>query len=144
VFEESLVDEPVILMSIRPQYFEAIRNGTKKYEFRRQIFRQRVNYVYIYVSSPVKRVMGKFRLGEILKDSPSAIWEVCHRYGGISKEEFFRYFNGCSVAYAIEINDFTLINPLDLEEMGIHPPQSFSYLTISQINQITPCDCPLG
>ena len=44
-----------VLLSIKPKYVDLILNGEKKYEFRRKIFRNETNKVYVYCTSPVKK-----------------------------------------------------------------------------------------
>ncbi len=41
------------LLSIRPQYADAIFRGEKRFEFRRAMFRKEVDVVVVYTTSPV-------------------------------------------------------------------------------------------
>jgi len=127
-----------VLLSVKPKYAEKIVEGKKKYEFRRAIFkRQDVEKVYIYSSSPVSRIIAVFEIERILRDSPEAIWGICHEFAGISREDFFAYFENSSVAYAIEIGDVeSFAEPIDpyyvIEDFA--PPQSFYYLEMDFIH----------
>ena len=48
-----------VLLSVKPKYANEIISGRKKYEFRKLIFkRENIEKVYIYSSSPVKKVIG--------------------------------------------------------------------------------------
>jgi len=50
-----------VLLSIKPKYANQILNGNKRYEFRKSVFNHRdLEMVYIYSSSPIKRIVGAF------------------------------------------------------------------------------------
>ncbi|MDK2974642.1 MAG: hypothetical protein PWP08_1013 [Methanofollis sp.] len=121
-----------VLLSIKPVYTSRIIAGTKKYEFRRVIFRRKnINSVYIYSSYPVKKIIGKFTAGKILEDRPDLLWETVKDKSGLSESEFFKYFAGKSKGFAIEIGEFTLFkDPIDPRKCykNFIPPQSFCYL----------------
>jgi predicted transcriptional regulator len=121
-----------VLLSINPKFVEAIVDGTKRYEFRRTIFRRRdVEKAFIYCTSPVQRVIGAFQIGRILEDTPSRLWADLKSLSGLSKRDYLEYFHGSQKAYAIEIRDFYAYDePLDPRELdpGFVPPQSFAYL----------------
>jgi type I restriction enzyme S subunit len=52
-----------VLLSIKPKYANQIVKGNKKYEFRKSVFKNRdLEMVYIYSSSPVKRIIGAFAI----------------------------------------------------------------------------------
>jgi predicted transcriptional regulator len=56
-------------------------------------------------------------------------------YSGISEEEFFQYFRGCEIAYAIEIrNLFIFEEPHDPSNYFLEfiPPQSYRYFNPQQ------------
>jgi type I restriction enzyme S subunit len=58
-----------VLLSIKPQYVDEIVKGNKKYEFRKKIFKKKdeVQEIYIYSTSPVKKIIGYFNLIESSK-----------------------------------------------------------------------------
>ncbi len=122
-----------VLLSIKPKYAEAIFSGSKRYEFRRTIFkREDIEKVYIYSNSSVRKIVGSFEIGEILKGTPQEIWETCHKYGGISKKDFFKYFEGSQKAFGIKIkNTCWFSEPIDPSSSleNFTPPQSFYYIS---------------
>lgn len=126
-----------VLLSIKPKYANAILNGEKEYEFRKVIFKEKnVEKVYIYSSSPIKKIVGVFTVGGIIEDHPKRIWKKCQDKSGITKEDFFTYFNGCKKGYAIKIDNLKpMKTPLDLKKIypDFIPPQSFCYFDISSI-----------
>ncbi len=128
-----------VLLSIKPKYVNAILNGKKEYEFRKVIFKEKnVEKVYMYSSSPVKKIVGVFIVGGIIEDHPKQIWKKCHSKSGIAKEDFFAYFNNHDKGYAIKIVDPKPIEgPIDLKRISqdFIPPQSFCYFSIPSIEK---------
>jgi predicted transcriptional regulator len=121
-----------VLLSIKPKYVKSIIDGDKRYEFRKTIFKNReINRIYIYSSSPVKKIVGTFEIGGILEDHPSDLWDTVKEFAGIDDRDFFAYFEGKSRAFAIEIqNRQEFDNPIDPYETmpGFVPPQSYCYM----------------
>jgi predicted transcriptional regulator len=121
-----------VLLSIKPKYVKSIIEGGKRYEFRKTIFRNReIDRIYIYSSSPVKKIVASFEVGEILEDHPIDLWDNVKEYAGIDDQDFFSYFAGKSRAFAIGIRDLREIStPIDPRETvpGFVPPQSYCYL----------------
>ena len=124
-----------VLLSIKPKYVEEIMNGTKQYEFRKVIFKSKqVEKVFIYSSSPVKRIVATFTIGGIVEDSPKNIWEKCKDLSGIDRDNFFDYFKGRAKGYAIRIDDLEQLDePLDPRKLSSNftPPQSFCYFDMT-------------
>jgi predicted transcriptional regulator len=118
-------------MSIRPRYIEEIKKGIKKWEFRKRIFKNKIDKIYIYSTAPIKKIVGYFVPGEILSDRPQTIWEKCKEVSGLRKQEFFNYFEGKDKAYAIEITSVKFFeapfNPFKIVPNFV-APQSFYYL----------------
>ncbi len=120
-----------IILSLKPEYAEKILDGTKRYEFRKQRPRHQVQQVYIYASSPKKRIMGRFRIGRVIHGSPEEIWERCGNEGGIEKEKFFSYFGDRTIGYGFEVDEVERFDPpIDPVEIncGFRAPQSFAYV----------------
>lgn len=121
-----------VLLSIKPKFAESIINGRKKYEFRKNNFSKRdINCIYIYSTSPVKKIIGFFKINNIIKDSPSALWDQLKDLAGISEDEFFDYFGNKQMGFALEIKEVERFkNPLDPKNIfpNFVPPQSFCYI----------------
>ena len=81
-----------ILMSIKPQYVEKILEGTKKYEFRTKAAKEDIDALIIYSTYPTKKVVAEVEILEVLKMTPSELWEETKEYSGISKLSFDNYF----------------------------------------------------
>ncbi|MCC7571697.1 hypothetical protein KO465_10350 [Candidatus Micrarchaeota archaeon] len=120
-----------VLLSIKPEFAEMIFNGTKKYEFRRTIFKDKnVNIVVVYASSPIQRVIGEFEIDTILNDNLQELWNRTKYYSGISEDYFFEYFNNREHGYAIKIKKTRMYKQkLSLkDDFNMTPPQSFRYM----------------
>lgn len=120
-----------VLLSIKPEFAQKIFDGSKKYEYRRTIFKNpAVSGVIVYVSSPTKLVMGEFDIEDILHERLHLLWTKTRNHAGISKKRFFEYFNNKSKGYAIKVKKVKIYdNPLSLNSIAVSlPPQSFRYL----------------
>ncbi len=121
-----------ILLSLKPVYAKAILSRKKRYEFRRVIFKKpSVKKAYIYVTAPVSKIVGAFMIGKIIVDTPRKVWQKCKKYAGITAEVFFKYYQGCQTAFAIQIQKVqNFLHPLDPYSKlpNFKPPQSFCYI----------------
>ncbi|MCC0666318.1 hypothetical protein [Clostridioides sp. ZZV15-6597] len=120
-----------LIISIKPKYVEEILNKKKRFEYRKTIFKEDVNKIYVYSTSPHKKIVGYFKYTKYLKDNPEYIWNKTKEFSGISKDEYDEYFNNRDIAYAIEINEFIKfdvdINPKEYIDNFI-APQSYKYI----------------
>jgi len=121
-----------VILSIKPEFCEKIINGEKKYEFRKVIFKntENIEKVFIYSSSPVKKIIGSFRIQQIFEDRPKNLWNKFKKGAGISKVGFFDYFRNSKKGYAIEMMDVEILSPIDPKgiDSSFCPPQSFRYI----------------
>ncbi len=121
-----------VLLSIKPEFVEKIFSGEKKFEYRKNIFKNKnVNSVIIYSTMPVGKIVGEFSFSKIHKKSAKELWEETKQSSGVSKEFFFEYFKNKSECYAIEIEKIqkydTPINP-HIMFPNFTAPQSFCYV----------------
>ncbi|MFW6273219.1 MAG: ASCH domain-containing protein [bacterium] len=120
-----------VLLSIKLEFAEKIFEGTKKYEFRRSLFKNKnVRTIIVYASSPVQRVIGEFEIASVLNEDLEKLWEKTKEFSGISEDYFFNYFNNKERGYAIKIKKAKRYNKtLSIkEDFNARPPQSFMYL----------------
>jgi len=124
-----------VLLSIKPKFAESIISGIKKYEFRKNAFsKKNIGRMYIYSTTPIKKVIGIFKINKIIEDKPSTLWHRLKDEAGISEEEFFDYFKNRDVGFAFEIVDVERFEtPLDPKTIfpNFVPPQSFCYINYS-------------
>lgn len=121
-----------VLLSIKPEFADKIFSGTKKYEFRRSIFKKKeVKTVVVYASSPVQKIIGEFEIETIIKEEINRLWNLTKDFSGISEDYFFEYFSNKDNGFAIKIKRTKKYKrPLSIkEDFNATPPQSFMYLT---------------
>ena len=119
-----------VLMSIKPKYVEKIISKEKTYELRRNIFKREVSNVLIYSTSPEKKIVGYFKSKKIIKNTPENIWDDLSDKLGVSKKDFFDYFENKDECFALKIDDLKVFkNPIETDELNdFRAPQSFKYL----------------
>ncbi len=104
-------------------------------KFRKAIFKNKaIQEVLIYSSSPKQRIVGRFRIGKSLKNTPERLWELCRDDAGIDQESFFKYFSNKSVGFAIEIQDLhQFTSEIDPHYLipEFHAPQSYCYTNLN-------------
>jgi len=117
-------------LSIKPEFANKIFEGTKKFEFRKSIFKKQVSAVVVYASAPLQQVIGEFEIEQILHLDLETLWDITHLNSGISKSFFYEYFEDKERGYAIEIKNTKLYKiPKNLKETyNMFPPQSFAYI----------------
>jgi predicted transcriptional regulator len=124
-------NKQAVLMSIHPRFAELIMDGKKTVEFRKCCFSKNVRIVLVYITSPVGKIAGSFRVKGLDVSSPTSLWRRHQHFGGISKEEFSDYFKGRTKGVAIELTNATRFEdefPLDSLRTGMKAPQSFCYI----------------
>lgn len=120
-----------VLLSIKPEFAEKIFAGTKKFEFRKIIFKHRnINKIIVYASSPIKKVIGEFIIDDIIIADIDTLWNTTYKYSGITKEVYQKYFKNKERAYAIKIGKtIRYEKSRNLNEYNIKTaPQSFVYV----------------
>ena len=122
-----------ILMPIKKEYADKILAGKKKYEFRKTICSRPCNMIYLYVTSPYKKIVGKVAVKGKVSLSKEKLWEFVSEDAGISSEKYFAYFSSGKNAFAYILGNAEKSSPeRTLQEYGInYNPQSFVYLNNS-------------
>jgi predicted transcriptional regulator len=120
-----------VILSIKPEFAEKIFNGTKKFEFRRRIYKnEKVKSVIVYASAPISMVIGEFAIETVHFDDLNSLWDSTSEFAGISEAFYREYFSGKNFGYAIEVKEVKKYRePVGIRESyGIAPPQSFAYV----------------
>ncbi|OWU98661.1 ASCH domain-containing protein [Fibrobacter sp. UWR2] len=122
-----------VLLSIKPEFAHKIFEGSKKFEFRKQVFKDAsVKKVIVYSSSPEQKVIGEFEIETILSDTPDNIWIQTSFNSGITQEFYNEYFEGRDKAYAIKVASTKMYRrQKTLADFNIQSaPQSFAYVEV--------------
>ena len=133
-----------ILMSIKPKYAKKIFDGTKTVELRRiqPKYLQTGDLVFVYVSSPIKSLVGAFKVARIIKEPIVDLWKAVQHEAGISFEEFENYYQKTQSGVAIFISDILVFStPIELADLkqaaeGFYPPQSYRYTSIKYLDTL--------
>lgn len=124
-----------VLISIRPNFAEAIFSGQKTVELRRRLPAiKKGARLWIYVTKPVGAVMGFAELNDIRVGDPAHIWAAEGASTGLTREQFDDYFEGSPTASALLLKSVKKSQPIPmalLREMrtNFHPPQVLTRLT---------------
>ena len=130
----------VALLSIDPEFANAILEGRKTVEFRKNRFSKSIKYVLLYSTMPEGFIVGLVELKRIHRAAPSSLWQSFGSRGCIVEERFFNYYKNNSSGVALEIeNVWKLKTPRSLSESGVvRAPQSFSYMEIESFDFLGP------
>ncbi len=132
-----------ILISIRPKYAEKIFNGSKTVELRKikPKHLSSGDLVLVYVSSPIKSLVGAFKVEKVQEYAISEMWDNVKKNAGVSKKEFDDYYKNSNMGVAIFIESvWQFTKPIGLSDLrkaekGFHPPQSFRYTSLQYTGQ---------
>lgn len=140
------------ILSIKPIYAHAIMSGEKKVEFRKKVFKKKIERVYVYSSSPDQKIIGYFTIKEIIEDTPNQLWNTFNKVGGINRDAFFDYYKGVEKGYSIVIKEFKkyreAVDPYKMIK-NFNAPQSYLYIDTyvpflnKEYNEIFPTRCEL-
>lgn len=132
------------MISLKDVYFNRILDGSKLTEFRRAFTKKLENdfLCVIYVSSPIKSIMGIVKFQKPIFDSTQNILEMAKNQnypwiGGVSD-----YLEGKEKSFALLVKKVIKFKePVQLEEIrkiqpGFRPPQSFYNLSKEQFSNL--------
>lgn len=117
-----------MLLSLKPDIFELIRNGKKIFEYRHQFYTEPVG-AYLYISKPIQKIVGYIEFDKRieLKD-----WKEMYKNNADVSRRINDYLSR-NYKYAMPINKFKMTTEIplsdlrnDLEKFII--PESYYYL----------------
>ncbi len=120
-----------VLLPIKPKYAKEIFEGTKTVEYRKKKFKRNdVDKIVIYVTSPIKKVIGEVELLDIAVNTPLIIWDKTSQNGGIDKQSYDQYFKNHDLAVAYILGKTSIYSKSkSLKDLNInYYPQSYVYL----------------
>ena len=140
-------DGKYILLSIQPYFANKIFEGTKRVELRRSVPKYHKDQIVIlYVSTPVKAIVGGFQFSHIVEENLSKLWDSVQGIAGVTFEQFSKYYSGADNGYGIFISRvWKYSTPLSLKLLrsslsNFSPPQNFRYLHSSQATNLNLLD----
>lgn len=130
------------IISIRPNFAEAILSGRKTVELRRRIPPIEVGArLWIYATRPTGSIVGVATIDTIFRGTPQAVWETyCDRIA-VNRSDFDRYFAGAREAIGIRLSKVQRMKPIGIEELriwkeGFHPPQVLARITAPEAKRL--------
>jgi predicted transcriptional regulator len=132
-----------LLLSIHPKHADKMFRGKKTAELRRT--RPRVaagDILFIYVTNPTKALVGRCEVTDLISGSPTDVWETVGNQCCLSSDEYFDYFDGAEIAYAIMVkNPQYFSKTISLEALkyrlgSFSPPQIYQYLSHDEVSQV--------
>ena len=122
-----------ILLSVKPKYVQYIRAGKKRVELRKSFpVNKEISRIYIYESSPVKKICGYFEPKTISKLPVPELWEKTKSLSCVEESDFKKYYQGKESGTAIFFDRFIPLPVATLQRIAQRAPQSYTYLTPSQ------------
>lgn len=119
-----------LMLSVNPAYTEKILSGEKKYEFRKRLCQENIDKIYLYATSPVKKVVGEAEVIEKCFMDKNKLWETTQKKAGITVDFYVQYFQNQTHAGAYKLGEtIRYENPMELESFGVNfVPQSYVYI----------------
>ncbi len=121
--------EKEIFLSFKPEYFRPILYNIKKYEYRKRFAKEELN-AYLYLSSPIKEVIGFIEFGKPMLSKNILDSKLSNENVKIRIKRLIE--NGEN--YIIPIKSISLYKkPISLKEIreidkDFHIPQSYLYI----------------
>jgi len=121
-----------VMLSLKPIYLQRMRQGKKKYEYRRKFVRK-PTIAFIYANDPVQAVCAKVEFDPPIIGPIEYISQIAEseREGG--GKSILEYMAGLKEGYAIpvkEVYDIELVAASELKKLRpqFRPPQSYIIL----------------
>lgn len=128
--------EDIILLSIDPEFANAIFDGSKKHEFRKSNLPSDLTYV-VLVENGTRSIPGGFLAGEVHEEEIDDLW---NKFGsGVSDHgRFTDYYDGWDTGLAITVEepdpfDGDLhLDSLTSADVNLQVPEQFSFVYLTQ------------
>ncbi len=130
--------QKLVLLSILPEWTDAILSGIKKWEYRRIPPKvEDGSRVILYASANRQAIVGEFTIKKILKEPIAILVKHTLQETPHNEEDISSYFSGLDIGSALEVTNPTKYSKdITLSEIreiipSFIPPQSFRYLSSS-------------
>lgn len=121
----------VIVLSIHSSFADKIYSGEKRFEYRKRLASNSVDYLVLYETKPVAAITGFVEVVGKLSGSKKELWNATKRDAGITRAFFYDYFSESKCgACAYHLGKvFKTNSPMSLSDIGLSSaPQSFRYI----------------
>lgn len=137
-----MLDRAAVVISLKPEFAQAIAAGTKTVELRRKFPVVQVGtWLVLYATLPIGAVIGLVPISGIEKRSIAQIWDIHQQSAGISKSSFDRYFDGCAEGHVIGLGPFSPTETISVRQMAqlvpsFRPPQSYRFIGLDPLRRL--------
>lgn len=104
-----------VLMSLREEYYNAMLDGRKHYEYRTRYLKE-ASDAYIYISKTKKSIVAKIKFGEPIIGDAQTIATIAEQEEPGSYNGMMEYLYN-NIGYAIPIEEITPIEEVPLSEL---------------------------
>ena len=109
-------EEPkCVLMSLREEYYDAMLEGRKHYEYRTRYLKE-ASDAYVYISKTKKSIGAKIKFGEPIIGDAQTIATIAEQEEPGSYNGMMEYLYN-NIGYAIPIEEITPIEEVPLSEL---------------------------
>ncbi len=109
-------EEPkCVLMSLREEYYDAMLEGRKHYEYRTRYLKE-ASEAYIYISKTKKSIVAKIKFGEPIIGNANTIASIAEQEEPGSYNGMMEYLYN-NVGYAIPVEEIVPIEEVSLNEL---------------------------
>lgn len=132
----STTSRRLALLSIHPEYANAILDGRKRVEFRRGRLADDIEIVLVYATKPVGEIVGFFEVEAVVEDAPHLLWRRFRECAGIDASAYKAYFSNAKKGFGISIRQAVRLDrPKSLRSIdeNLVAPQSFRYLPMETL-----------
>lgn len=140
---ETLDQDRMIVLSLKPRFAEAILAGTKTVELRRTTPKIEVpTRALLYASTPVRALLGTCIITDVRTANLTALWREYGSRSELSHNEYKRYFEGLDIGTALilahqrPLDRMVPLQDLRAKPRGFRPPQSFAYVDTKTGNRL--------
>ena len=91
-------NKKAIILSVHPKYANAIVDGDKKVEFRRNGVPESISYIVLYATAPVQKIVGYCEISDCVVSTPKQLWKMYNMVGEIKRDDFFEYYKNYETA----------------------------------------------
>lgn len=125
----TLKNNNICLMSIKPIYFERIIAGKKLVEYRKVCPKNQVQ-IFLYVSSPVKKICGVIEIEKVITEKVDTIWKMTNQISGTTEKEFYSYVGTSEKVSALYIKSIRSVSPIDPKIVidNFFAPQNYIFI----------------
>ncbi|MGE0432050.1 MAG: hypothetical protein AB7K09_21830 [Planctomycetota bacterium] len=130
---------PVVFLSIKPWWAEAILAGSKTVELRKSFAANVAGCpMYLYATSPRQCVIGRVLVESIVELPPDELWAEHGAQSSVTRAQFDAYYERRATGTGVLVAQPVALEPLSLREIQrserhFRPPMSYCVLDADHV-----------